>query len=405
MGNMFNTDSGFSRFMNRIADLFILNILWIFCSLPIVTIGAATTALYSINLKILNKEEESLIKTFFKAFKENFKKSTIIWLFILIISIVLGFNLIFWLKCGLSLSYFALPFIFFSLLIFLLVTPYIFPILTKTKSSILNIVLDLILVKRMGVSGAAVATVSAQAVSGIICLFYTVRKYKHLDFSKNDWKISPKHILQLCKMGIPMGLQYSITAIGSVILQTAVNNMGSTIVAAVTAGSRVSMFVCCPYDAMGSTMATYGGQNKGAAKYDRIDEGLKACIKLGVIYSLTILVFMIFFSRYLALLFVSSKETALINKISMFLIGNALFYVPLALVNIVRFMIQGIGFPGFAILAGVCEMIARSIAGFVLVPIFGYIFVVLASPLAWICADMFLLPAYRYVMKKSRGNV
>lgn len=73
MGNMFNTDSGFSRFMNRIADLFILNILWIFCSLPIVTIGAATTALYSINLKILNKEEESLIKTFFKAFKENFK--------------------------------------------------------------------------------------------------------------------------------------------------------------------------------------------------------------------------------------------------------------------------------------------------------------------------------------------
>lgn len=140
MGNMFNTDSEFSRFMNRIADLFILNILWIFCSLPIVTIGAATTALYSINLKILNKEEESLIKTFFKAFKENFKKSTIIWLFILIISIVLGFNLIFWLKCGLSLSYFALPFIFFSLLIFLLVTPYIFPILTKTKSSILNII-------------------------------------------------------------------------------------------------------------------------------------------------------------------------------------------------------------------------------------------------------------------------
>lgn len=178
--------------------------------------------------------------------------------------------------------------------------------------------------------------------------------------------------------------------------------MGSTIVAAVTAGSRVSMFVCCPFDAMGSTMATYGGQNKGAAKYDRIDEGLKACIKLGVIYSLAILVLMIFFGKYLALLFVSSKETELINKISMFMIGNALFYIPLALVNIVRFMIQGIGYPGFAILAGVCEMIARSIAGFVLVPIFGYTFVVLASPLAWVCADMFLIPAYRHVMKKSR---
>mgnify|MGYP000248321497 FL=1 len=276
------------------------------------------------------------------------------------------------------------------------------PVVFLIFSSILNIILDLILVKRMGVSGAAVATVTAQAVSGIICLIYTVKKYRYLNFNKDDWKISTKQMLQLCKMGIPMGLQYSITAIGSVILQTAVNNMGSTIVAAVTAGSRVSMFVCCPFDAMGSTMATYGGQNKGAAKYDRIDEGLKACIKLGVIYSLAILVLMIFFGKYLALLFVSSKETELINKISMFMIGNALFYIPLALVNIVRFMIQGIGYPGFAILAGVCEMIARSIAGFVLVPIFGYTFVVLASPLAWVCADMFLIPAYRHVMKKSR---
>lgn len=139
MGNMFNPDSGFSRLMNKIADLFILNILWLFCSLPIVTIGATTTALYSVNLKLINNEDGNLIKTFFKSFKENFKKATIIWLIILIISIVLGVNLVFWLKCGLSLSYFALPFIFFSLFIFLLVTPYIFPILTKTKSSILNI--------------------------------------------------------------------------------------------------------------------------------------------------------------------------------------------------------------------------------------------------------------------------
>lgn len=139
MGNMFNPDSGFSRLMNKIADLFILNILWLFCSIPIVTIGATTTALYSVNLKLINNEDGNLIKTFFKSFKENFKKATIIWLIILIISIVLGVNLVFWLKCGLSLSYLALPFIFFSLFIFLLVTPYIFPILTKTKSSILNI--------------------------------------------------------------------------------------------------------------------------------------------------------------------------------------------------------------------------------------------------------------------------
>ncbi|MDU2489862.1 MAG: YesL family protein [Clostridium celatum] len=139
MGNIFNSDSGFSKFMNRIADLFILNILWIFCSIPIITIGATTTALYSVNLKFIDNEEGNLIKTFFKSFKENFKKSTIIWLIILSVSIILGVNLVFWLKCGLSLSYFALPFIFFSLFIFLLVIPYIFLILTKTKCSILNI--------------------------------------------------------------------------------------------------------------------------------------------------------------------------------------------------------------------------------------------------------------------------
>lgn len=139
MGNIFNSDSGFSKFMNRVADLFILNILWIFCSIPIITIGATTTALYSVNLKFIDNEEENLIKTFFKSFKENFKKSTIIWLIILSLSIILGVNLVFWLKCGLSLSYFALPFIFFSLFIFLLVIPYIFIILTKTKCSILNI--------------------------------------------------------------------------------------------------------------------------------------------------------------------------------------------------------------------------------------------------------------------------
>lgn len=139
MGNIFNSDSGFSKFMNRVADLFILNILWIFCSIPIITIGAATTSLYSVNLKFIDNEEENLIKTFFKSFKENFKKSTIIWLIILSLSIILGVNLVFWLKCGLSLSYFALPFIFFSLFIFLLVIPYIFIILTKTKCSILNI--------------------------------------------------------------------------------------------------------------------------------------------------------------------------------------------------------------------------------------------------------------------------
>lgn len=140
MRNFFNSDSRFSIFMNRISDLFILNILWIIFSIPIITIGASTSALYSVDLKLLDSEEGYIIKSFFKAFKENFKKSTILFVFIVFISILLGTNLIFWLKCNLSISYFTLPFILFFLFIFLLVTPYIFPTLTKTKCSILSIV-------------------------------------------------------------------------------------------------------------------------------------------------------------------------------------------------------------------------------------------------------------------------
>ena len=132
MGNLFNLDSGFSKFMNRVSDLFLLNILWVICSIPIITIGASTTALYSVNLNLLSENEGHITKAFFKAFKENFKKSTAIWLIVLLTSTILGVNLIFWLKCGLSIA--------FTLFIFLLVTPYIFPVLSQTNSSILSII-------------------------------------------------------------------------------------------------------------------------------------------------------------------------------------------------------------------------------------------------------------------------
>jgi len=254
----------------------------------------------------------------------------------------------------------------------------------------------------MGVAGAAVATVTAQTISGILSLLYMIRKYRSLNFQKHDWKFSAKHSLTLCGMGVPMGLQYSITAIGSVLLQTSVNAMGEVIVAAVAAGTKINIFICCPFDAMGSTMATYGGQNVGAGKLDRIHEGLKDCIKLGMYYALFAFTFLAIFGKQLALLFVDVQETELIEHTYQFLLVNSAFYFALALVNIVRFMIQGLGYSSFAILAGVCEMIARGVSGVFLVPAFGFLFVTAASPLAWICADAFLIPAYLYVMKRLK---
>ena len=141
------------------------------------------------------------------------------------------------------------------------------------------------------------------------------------------------------------------------------------------------------------------GQNLGAQKLDRVDKGIFACSGLALIYSVIACVVMIFAGPTLSLLFVDANETGLIQLITTFLRWNSLFYFPLALVNIVRFTIQGLGFGKLAILAGVCEMIARSIAGFYFVPVFGFTAACLASPIAWILADLFLVPAYFLVIK------
>ncbi len=276
------------------------------------------------------------------------------------------------------------------------------PLFFLVFSSVLNIILDLvlILVFDMGVAGAAWATVISQAVSGIACLLYIKFRFEILKISKEEWRLDRGCVGILCNMGIPMGLQYSITAIGSVILQTAVNGIGSMAVAAVAAGSKISMFFCCPFDAMGSTMATYAGQNVGAGKLDRVSKGIKSTSLLGLGYSVIAAIILGFFGGSISLLFVDAGETEIIRHVTWFLWANVAFYFPLALVNIVRFTIQGLGFSKFAILAGVSEMAARCLVALAFVPVLGYQAVCFANPAAWICADLFLVPAYLYVMKK-----
>ena len=275
------------------------------------------------------------------------------------------------------------------------------PVYFLLLSSVLNIALDLftIVVLKMGVAGAAYATVISQAVSGLLCLLYMKKHFEILKMEKDEKKIDRHLIGRLCGMGIPMGLQYSITAIGSVILQASVNTLGSMAVAAVAAGSKVTLFFCCPFDALGGTMATYAGQNVGAGKLDRIKAGLKSSSIIGCIYAVIAFLILVFFSDKIALLFMDAGETETIRQVSMFLIANSAFYIPLVFVNVVRFTIQGMGYSLLAILAGVCEMIARALVGFALVPIFGYIIICFASPLAWLMADAFLIPAFYYCLR------
>ena len=269
------------------------------------------------------------------------------------------------------------------------------PVVFLVLSSIINVVLDffLILVCKMGVAGAGWATVTSQLISGLTCLIYMYKKYDILKGDKSERVLDRRFITNLCMNGVPMGLQYSITAIGSTILQAAVNTLGSTYVAAMTAGSKMFNFTCCPFDALGSTMATYAGQNVGAAKIKRLGQGVRSAMIIGSVYSVLSLIALYFTTDYIALLFVNASETTIIALTRQFILASACFYIPLTGVNVVRFCIQGMGFSVFAISAGILEMIGRAFAAIILIPNIGFMGACLASPIAWIAADAFLFPA------------
>lgn len=276
------------------------------------------------------------------------------------------------------------------------------PIIFLAISSAINIGLDLLLiiVFRMGVDGAALATVVSQGVSGVISIIYIKKKFDILAMEKGDWKLERHLAGKLTGVGIPMGLQYSITGIGSVILQTAVNGLGSIYVASMTAGSKINIFLACPFDALGQTMAPYAGQNIGARKLDRVGKGLRAACIIGFIVSGLMVIVVKLFGDQLTMLFLDEKDPVIMQNSTQFLIIVSAFYCLLTLVNTVRFTIQGMGFSSLAIIAGVMEMIARCIAGMLLVPAFGYLGACYSSPLAWLLADAFLIPAFFLCKRK-----
>ena len=277
------------------------------------------------------------------------------------------------------------------------------PVYFLVLSSVINIALDFILIiyVKMG-AGAGVATVVSQFISGVGCTIYMYKKFDILKATKQENVVRKRYVVNLCYIGVPMGLQYSITAIGSTILQAAVNGLGSSYVAAMTAGSKMFNFTCCPFDALGSTMATYGGQNVGAGKIDRLGKGIRAAMIIGAVYSVVALVVLFFTTDYIALLFVDAAEVEIIRLTRRFIIASALFYIPLTGVNVYRFCIQGMGYSVFAILAGVFEMLARTLVAIFLIPVIGFNGACLANPAAWIAADIFLIPAFMHCCNKLK---
>lgn len=277
-------------------------------------------------------------------------------------------------------------------------TPLYFLIL----SSILNIILDLffILNFNMGVRGAAYATVIAQGISGILCLIYALKKYPILRLKKEDWIWDKNFALKHLNVGIPMALQFSITATGVMVLQTALNAFGSTVIAAYTAASKVEQIVTQPGISFGTTMATYCGQNLGAGKYDRIKEGVKKGSIITIMVSIIAAVVLFVFGKSLSTLFISSDQIEALNYSKQYLNTVAIFLPILGMLFIYRNSLQGIGDAFIPMMAGVAELVARVIVAFTLPAFIGYIGICLASPFAWIGATIPMAIKYRILIKR-----
>lgn len=281
-------------------------------------------------------------------------------------------------------------------------TPFWFLLL----STVLNIVLDLfcILVLGWGVAGAGIATVFSQGLSAVLCYIYMRRKFDILKTEPEDRRFRKDLAKQLLSIGVPMGLQFSITAIGSIMLQSANNALGTACVAAFTAAMRIKMFVMCPLDALGMAMATYSGQNYGAGKPERIWMGIKSATLMMVVYSVAIAIIMWILADKFALLFISPNETEIMKDTVYFLHLNTMFFVLLGLLSILRYSIQGVGYTQLSMFSGVAEMVARVLVSLFLVPALKFQGVCLGDPTAWLFANLFLVPAFFYVYKQLRKS-
>ena len=277
------------------------------------------------------------------------------------------------------------------------------PLLFLAMSSVLNIVLDYVMIRYMGlgVMGAGLATVISQGVSALCCLYYMYRHFDVLTFQKEELRVQAAHCARLCGVSLPMAFQFSITAIGSIILQSSVNDFGPTVIASVTAAIKIQCLVASPLESLGITMATFCGQNLGAVRMDRIREGLRSSLVTSVIYATLAYAAVFFLGQYFVYLFVDTKEEQfadIMRYTVQYLHISGLFYPVLGILFVLRNSLQGLGYGVLPMSAGILELVARVFAALCMVTAMGYTGVCLASPVAWLAADALLISACVYAM-------
>ena len=273
--------------------------------------------------------------------------------------------------------------------------------MTVCIGAVLNIVLDLvfIIVFKLGAPGAAWATIISQGVSGVLCLVYIWKFVPELRMKKEDWYFRRNLAAKQIGVGIPMGLQYSITAIGTMMVQSALNMLGSYAVAAFTAGSKIEQIFTQAYVAQGTASATYNAQNIGAGKLERVREGFRASHFIGIVYSVVVGSFLFFAGKYFAYLFISDNIEEVLPMVAIYVKCVALFFIPLYFVNVLRNGIQGMGYGLLPMMAGVAELAGRGITATIAAGKSSYVGTCLASPVAWVFASVLLWGMYFYVMK------
>ena len=274
-------------------------------------------------------------------------------------------------------------------------------------ASVVNILLDVLLILILGldVEGAGIATLLSQAFSVCLCIRFIKKKMQILIPQGEERDFDNKKISILLNNGVPMGLQFSITGIGIIMLQSANNALGITCVAAFIAAMRIKYLFTCVFENIGVAMATYCGQNLGAKKMERISQGVRAAIKMMLIFFVFSFIVITPFADDMMTLFVDKGEAEVVTYAAEFMRIACYFYPCLGLLTIFRYSIQGLGYSNLSMMSGVMEMIARCGVSLWLVPAFMWTGVCYGDPVAWVMADMFLLPAFWWLFKHLKKRI
>ncbi len=271
-------------------------------------------------------------------------------------------------------------------------------------SALLNVVLDIvfIVVFQMGVEGCGYATVIAQGVSALLCLVYIVKKYKVLRLQREDFRPEFGIIRRLLALGLPMGLQFSITAIGTIIVQSAINVYGAVYMAGFSAAGKIQNIISTVFVSFGATVATYVGQNRGAGRMDRVRKGVWMTQGMILLWSVVMMALIYSFGKYMIWLFVSPSETDVVAAAETYFRTVVWAYPFLGSIYLYRNGLQGMGYGLVPMLGGVFELAARAGIVFLVSGKTSFAGVCLSDPAAWVAALIPLVPYYFWVMRKKR---